>query len=195
MNAKQSWCIAVCLLLFSTVVLSDDPASAKPPRKYPIRTMLGNMYHRFRSNRTSMLLIPPLLRFAYQYGGPLLDRMGSALGLGQGAAQGAAEGAGAIDGLMSAALGNAMNPNAAGGSVGQAGANAAASQLAGQLAGLGSNLNTQGLGGLAPYASGSISGYAGSGFGSASNVLNSGIGGGSGGGIGNALRPSFFKRR
>lgn len=114
--------------------------------------MLGNMYSRLRGNRTSFLLIPPLIRLAYQFGGPLLERMGSALGWGAQATGGGGTGIDPFESLIQAAIQGALSAPAAGGGGG-------AGQLASALGGL---ANPGGLGAFGPaLAAGPIGGFGG----------------------------------
>jgi hypothetical protein len=126
LNRRQQLCCYYCIFLLTSVLCSDlksTPSPTKgPSKRYPVRTFLGNMYHRFRNNRTPLVLIPPLIRLAYQYGGPLLERMSSAFGLSGAAGQTAAGAAasGGIDSLVESAISGAMGGGGAAGAAGQA---------------------------------------------------------------------------
>jgi hypothetical protein len=102
---KSLQILVFCALLLADHLLAASPATTTttkaPQKRYPVRTFLGNMYHRFRNNRTPLVLIPTVLRLAYQYGGPLLDRMSSAFGSGGGQAAAAAAGGAAAPALES----------------------------------------------------------------------------------------------
>jgi len=121
-------CSFLCFLLaFTLLPLSrcqeeDSQASPTstlkpPPRKYPVRMFIGNMYHRFRSNRTGYLLIPPLLRLAYQYGPNIIRGIsGLASAGGQTASQTA------VDSVVNSAVNSALGSSGqAAGLTGQAG--------------------------------------------------------------------------
>jgi hypothetical protein len=77
-----------------------------------------------------MILIPPLLRLAYQYGGPILERMSTALGIGASSSSG-----GAIDGIVESALSGALSP--AGGAAAAASGPVASIPFAGIPPGIG----------------------------------------------------------
>lgn len=62
------------------------------PSKYPIRTVVGNLYFRLRKHRAPIMIIPPLLRIVYQYRHPIMGGLTSAFKsmVGAGAAGGVA---------------------------------------------------------------------------------------------------------
>lgn len=185
------------LAALAEVLAEAEPTLPPPPRRYPVRKFLGNLYHRFRSNRTPMLLIPPLLRIAYQFGGPLLERMSSALGLGQQVA--GAGGGGALspsNSLVNAAVGNALSPAASspiGTNVSPFGS-LGLPQYGGFIPPLGPSPLT-GFGNYANPAFGGIGGGLGGlgGGGLSGGGLGGNLGSGLGGGLG--FPPSLFRRR
>lgn len=83
---------------------------------YPVRTMIGNLYYYIRQHRKPIILVPSMLRIAYQYRRPLMKAIQS---LSKGADIGSAAGSAAAQSIMSptfslpSALSNVMESAAA----------------------------------------------------------------------------------